>query len=475
MATHAGVKNSPTAALGMFASQLRGERLPKKVEFRLGELFLDYFRVASIGEAMPWSLWARAYETRLGGSGRSGILFSRRRTNPVQASFLNATYAGSSDSDDTHVGSMLHPGAIVFSAALAVAAEVGSSGAEFLSAVAVGYETMIRIGLAIQPTHFHRGFQSTATCGGFGAATAAATLLFKQPEIAQRVSESIGIVASFAGGLTQFYQSGSTIKRIHAAHATESGVAAALLAFQGFSGPIDILEGSNGFARAYADEANLNLITDGLGIDCRVLEVMVKTHSCSARVQSAVEAIFELGSHNDIGPDDIEHICVGVPSVIVGRLTLPHPVDVQAAQMSMPFSVALAVSKIREAPSGVTLDVTDYENGLANPALRAIEDRIDWNVDSDVEAATTIESVAAKVVIRLRSGSQISKFVVAPKGSPSQPISHDMCVKRFQNELGKRLPRQTCNRVVELVGGLAALESVEPIVSLLVGNEESAL
>ena len=72
---------------------------------------------------------------------------------------------------------MLHPGSIVFSAALAVCGNA-SSGADFLAAVAAGYEAMIRIGLSIQPTHFRRGFQSTATCGGFGAAVAASRLLF---------------------------------------------------------------------------------------------------------------------------------------------------------------------------------------------------------------------------------------------------------------------------------------------------------
>jgi hypothetical protein len=98
-------------------------------------------------------------------------LFGGRPLDPVGAAFLNSVYSGSIDADDTHVGSMLHPGAIVFSAALAVC--TNASGAEYLAAVAAGYEAMICIGLSIQPTHFRRGFQSTATCGGFGAAVAA--------------------------------------------------------------------------------------------------------------------------------------------------------------------------------------------------------------------------------------------------------------------------------------------------------------
>src|SRR5579863_9063713 len=188
MATNEFVE-SPTAAVGLFAAELQGKRLPRDVEIKLGELFLDYLRVASIGARMPWSGWARAYQARLGGRGRSNVLYSRQKMNPVQASFLNATYAGSIDSDDTHIGSMLHPGAIVFSAALAIATDIGASGSRFLAAVAAGYEVMIRIALAIQPSHFQRGFQSTSTCGGFGAATAAAILLHMEQNLERRVVE----------------------------------------------------------------------------------------------------------------------------------------------------------------------------------------------------------------------------------------------------------------------------------------------
>ena len=279
-----------TKVLADFAAQLHCEDLPADVVVLLGDLLLDYLRVASIGADMPWSAWSRDYMRALKRKGSAAVLFGNSAMDPVSASFLNTVYAGSIDADDTHVGSMLHPGAIVFSAALAVCAN--ASGGEFLAAVATGYEAMIRIGLSIQPTHFRRGFQSTATCGGFGAAVAASRLLFAdERDSGRRIAESIGLVASFSGGLTQFYQSGSTVKRIHAARAAENGVAAALLAAQGFSGPTDILEGSNGFARAYADAFAPDIITDALGHDYLISDVTVKGHACSARVQAAVEGV----------------------------------------------------------------------------------------------------------------------------------------------------------------------------------------
>lgn len=458
---------APTLTLAGFATGLRGKDLPSDVQASLGDLLLDYLRVASIGADMEWSGWARDYIGALGGEGRAGVLFDGKTRDPVRAAFLNCTYAGSIDADDTHVGSMLHPGSIVFSAAFAVAREVKVSGGEFLAAVAAGYEAMIRIGLSIQPTHFNRGFQSTATCGGFGAAVAASRLLFGA-DGERKIAESIGLVASFSGGLTQFYKSGSTVKRIHAARAAENGVAAALMARHGFGGPVDILEGGNGFARAYADASDFSIVTNDLGAEYLLREVTVKGHACSARVQAAVEGIVDLCRTHVITPDAVESVYVGIPSVIKGRLTIPHPIDVQAAQMSLPYSAALAVMLGAGSGDGFALSVKDFEKYLADNAVAALQDRTRCEVDPEVEAATTAEAVPARVTITLKSGEQHSDFVPAPKGSPSRPFTHADHVARFKRELSRRWPEARCESIIAMSGQLVELESIEPLIALFV-------
>src|SRR6185437_12816451 len=126
----------------------------------------------------------------------------------------------------------------------------------------------------VQPSHFKRGFQSTGTCDAFGTAAAAARLLFGNEP--RRVAEAMGIAGGTASGLAQFYYSGGSAKRIHAAHAAESGVAAALLAKEGYGGPTDIIEGQGGFARAYADGWNPAVIEDRLGTHFHLMDVLVK-------------------------------------------------------------------------------------------------------------------------------------------------------------------------------------------------------
>jgi 2-methylcitrate dehydratase PrpD len=458
---------SATRELAAFAASLEHERLPAQVTDRLGLLFLEYLRVASFGERMPWSRWASAMLAALGGRGESYVLFSPHPVDPVRAAFLNATFAGSLDADDTHVGAMLHPGAVVFSAALAVAQSLHAPGREVLAALAAGYEAMIRIALSLQPSHFQRGFQSTATCGSFGAAVAAARLIFRGADAAERIASTLGVAASFAGGLTQFFHSGSTVKRIHAAHAAQSGVEAALLVRHGFSGPADILEGDHGFARAYADSVDFTPLLQGLGGSFRLLEVTVKAHACSARVQSAVDGALTLCRQQRLAPEEISDIRIGIPGIILDRLTLADPPDVQAAQMSLPFSVAIAF--VRGDPS-LILGVAEYEWGIRNPAVRALAARVRCEVDPEVEAAMTAEAVPARISVRFTSGAERSIYVEAPPGSPSRAFSRHDHVARFCQALEPRLGAEGCARVVAAAADFALIPDTAWIGTALVGQ-----
>lgn len=456
-----------TTRIAEFAAGLNYTALPAPVRTALTVFLLDYLRVASLGQRMSWSTWATNLARELGGRENSTVLFSHDRTDPERATFVNATYAGSIDADDVHVGSMLHPGCIVISAALAIGEARHLRGDRILAAIAAGYENMIRIGLAIQPSHFKRGFQSTATCGGFGAATAAASLLFNGKDRATRIAETIGLVASFSGGLTQFYHSGSTVKRIHAAHAAGEGVHAALLAEAGFTGPTDILEGQDGFARAYADGHDFDKGLAGIGSTWRMLETAIKPHACSARVLSAIEATAALCSENQLTIADIKSVRVGIPKIIQGRLTANEPKDIQAAQMSLPFCMAMVIAQGKRLRTGFTLNVDDFEGMLAAPQVMAISRRIECVLDADAERVSTEQSVGAKVMLTLQSGETHERFIEAPQGSASRPFTMDDHVARFKQEMVKRFPAAQVDDLLAEVHGFAQAANPDRLMQLL--------
>jgi 2-methylcitrate dehydratase PrpD len=447
-----------TMALAQFAANLDAAKLTSEVRQKLGWLLLDHLRVCSIGARLPWSDWSRRYVGLVGKAGTSHVLFSPDTVNPQHATLLNVTFGSSFDADDTHVGAMLHPGVAAWSAALAVAEHTGASGAEVLAAVVAGYETTIRIGLAVQPSHFKRGFQSTGTCVGFGTAAAAGRLLFRGKNAARKIADALGLAGGYASGLAQFYYSGGSAKRIHAAHAAEGGVAAALLAAEGYSGPNDIIEGQGGFARAYADGWNPALIEDALGRRFHLMDVLVKSHAAAARVAAGIDAMLELRQQHTFAIGDIASMALGIPKIIQGRLTNPHPVDLQAAQMCLPFSVALA-AKIALAPGGMsTLGIEDFEAGLKDHSLHALEERTAIALDDEVEAASNELSTAARVTVTLRDGRTLSRFVPAPKGSPSQPFTGAEHEARFIQELSSRAPEKICSDIVAMSHNLDRLD-----------------
>lgn len=459
-----------TRCFAGFAAGLSYDDLPAQVREHLTIFMLDYLRVASLGQRMPWSAWATNLARELGGAGHSTVLFSTDRTDPERATFVNTTYSGSIDADDVHVGSMLHPGCIVISAALAIGEARHLRGDRILAAMAAGYEMMIRIGLSLQPSHFRRGFQSTATCGGFGSATAAASLLFTGNDRATRIAETLGLVASFSGGLTQFYHSGSTVKRIHAAHAAGEGIHAALLAEAGFSGPTDILEGQDGFARAYADGHDFNKGLDRLGIHWRLLETAIKPHASSARVLSAIEASAALCSEHQLTLADIQTIRVGIPKIIQGRLTSNEPKDIQAAQMSLPFCMAMVLSRGKALPPGFTMNVDDFEAALIDPQVMAISRRVECALDDDAERVSTEQSVGAKVTLTLRSGKTVERFIEAPKGSASRPFTLDDHIARFRQEMTKRFDAARIESLLQEVRNFAEARNPDRLMHLLAGS-----
>ena len=240
----------PTRALASFAAHLDPAALPAEVRAKLGWLLLDHLRVCSIGARLPWSDWARGYVGLVGKAGASHVLFAPNTLNPQHATFLNVTFGSSFDADDTHVGAMLHPGVAVWSAALATAEHASVSGPEVLAAVVAGYETIIRIGLAMQPGHFRRGFQSTGTCDVFGTAAAAGRLLFPGKDAEQRIAEAIGLAGGYSGGVAQFYYSGASAKRIQAAHAEREGGIEAVIPVQAMvDNTVGTMNGSSSTAR----------------------------------------------------------------------------------------------------------------------------------------------------------------------------------------------------------------------------------
>ncbi|MCE2474572.1 MAG: MmgE/PrpD family protein [Alphaproteobacteria bacterium] len=199
------------------------------------------------------------------------------------------------EADDLHRESVTHPGCVVVPAACALAGSTRADGRAFLTAVLKGFEAMCRIGAAVGPTHY-RTWHNTATCGPFGSAYAAGTLLGLEP---RAMVHALGNAGTQSAGLWEFIASGAMSKHLHAGRAAEAGVVAAELAAHGFTGAPSILEGSRGFFAAACPDADPEAVLRAPEVPWQLHRTSIKPWPSCRHTHPAIDAALELAPQVD--------------------------------------------------------------------------------------------------------------------------------------------------------------------------------
>src|SRR5579871_1558619 len=235
---------------------------------------LDWLGSALAGALEPPARMAQRVVAALGAS-REATVFAAGRASAAGAALANGVASHILELDDIHKGSTVHAAAPVISAALAVAEREHADGKAFLLAVAVGYEAALRVGEAVNPSHYYF-WHPTGTAATFGAAAAAGSLL-KLP--AAQMTDALGTAGTQAAGLWEFNADGAMSKHLHPGKAAMNGVLSADLARAGFTGASRILEGDRGFFAATSTGPDASRITDRLGTHWKIAENCYKLHS----------------------------------------------------------------------------------------------------------------------------------------------------------------------------------------------------
>jgi 2-methylcitrate dehydratase PrpD len=187
----------------------------------------------------------------LGGVGRASILGSQFGRDAATAALLNGGLMHGLEFDDTHTASIVHGSAVLAPAALAVAQEENASGADLLRAYILGWEVLVRVGLAAPGAFQARGFRVTSVAGALVAALQAAEILRLDED---RTVAALGIALSQASGVFEFLTNGSSVKSMHPGWAAHAGVVAARLAAAGLTGPETALDGRMGLFHQFASD-----------------------------------------------------------------------------------------------------------------------------------------------------------------------------------------------------------------------------
>jgi 2-methylcitrate dehydratase PrpD len=188
--------------------------------------------------------------------------------------------------DDVHRGAILHPGPVVWPAALSAARETGADMATLLDGAVRGYEAVIAIGATFDAWHYAH-WHNTATAGGFGGAAAAASIFGLG---AEETADALGHAGSLAGGLWRMRHESGMTKQLHVAQAALTGLWHARLARAGAGAPRHILEGEQGLYAATTREPRPLALGDGWRID----EVSFKPWGACRHAHPAIDVALEL-------------------------------------------------------------------------------------------------------------------------------------------------------------------------------------
>jgi 2-methylcitrate dehydratase PrpD len=389
---------------------------------RAKDCIIDAVATISYGAELPWSKMVIAYAQRYGAGGKSVILGAGGPpVHAPAAALANGALAHAFELDATTMpNSGSHPSATLFTSALAVAQERGLGGRELITAFVAGGEVMYRIGHATKHSNETRGFHAPGTTGPFGASVAVGRLLGFD---AGKMTNTLGIAGSLACGLLEFAHAGNgaMVKRLHLGRAAESGVLAASLAADGFTGPSSVLEGEYGFLRVFCNEWDLPALTHGLGTEFLTPSISMKRYACHMTAQNSIEATQDLRAEHKFTAADVVSIAIAGDDRMATRNNIPAPEDKMMAQYSVPFSVALSLYRDARDPRS-------YDDA-------AVRDHAILDLASRVKMTKAVgqgrQDATAAVTIKLKDGREVSRKVATFKGTPGRPLDQAELREKF--------------------------------------------
>ncbi len=401
---------------------------------QIRRLILDVFGVTLRGSALPLSLNMRDWARQFSQSGQAPVVASGFSTAPSVAAFVNATAAHSYELDDTHDASMSHPGSVVIATALAMAAGTSISQAKLFSAIAAGYETIARVGMAANASLVIKaGFHPTALFGPFGAATTAAIL---QEVDAPTLACAWGHVLSLTGGSMQFSDEtqGTEIKRLHAGYAAQNGILAAGMAFREISAPSRALDGKYGFLTMYGHDIRPKYLDFTLGDRLQIHEISMKPYSCCRLFHSIIDALEQATNGFSLDINKIVRLQIGGPAVLLEQHMLRRPTSVMAAQYSLPYA------------TGATLAYGPYrfdaygDKYHQDAAILGLVDKVECHRDLTIET-TYPEHMGASVEIYLNDGSTRQALVMDSKGTARFALTNEEILSKASSLVQEPYPQ----------------------------------
>ena len=455
--------NPHTHGMARFVAGLQYRAIPAEVRERIKLLILDALGCALYGAQLDWCRILRDVLSGIDKDDSCSVWGTGRRLSAPHAALANGTQVQGFELDDVHRAGVLHVGAVVLPALIAVAElrrDLG--GADFLAAAVAGYEIGPRVGLCMGPEHIGQGWHSGATVGVFSAAAGAARGLRLD---AARTVHALGIAGTQAAGLMAA-QYGAMVKRMHAGRASQSGLYGALLAEQGFTGIEDVFESEyGGFCTTFSrsqDRFDLAQLTAGLGEVWQTMGVALKFYACVGSNHTTLDALQAIRKKRPFDVDQVGRIVVHGSQATADHVGWKYePKSLTAAQLNLPFCVA---TLLLEGDCSVAQFAA---RAFADPQRIALADKVEVIADPAITARGARFRHMVRVEVHLRSGERLECVREAPRGSEHDFVRPSEITRKYEQLARHALPEARVTELRDAVLGLEELDDAARLADLM--------
>jgi 2-methylcitrate dehydratase PrpD len=472
-------------AIQSFAKQFvstRYEDLPKDVVDVTKKEVLDFFAAALAGQGFPAVKELVELVVDWGGKNESSLIHMKEKVPAPMAAQANAVMGHALDFDDVHDLAVMHPAVPVVPSCMAVAESRGRvSGREFITAAALGVDMICRLALASWPGYdptrpetrdlpfqaerVKNGWHFTTIMGFLATAGTAGKLLSLSEE--QLVS-AFGIAYHQCSGSHQGRDDGTHTKRLGPGFSARAGVASAMMAAKGITGPRNVLEGHMGLYRMYFQGGydRETLLAD-LGTRYEGVNVSIKPYPCCRGIHTNIDATLGVVKEHGVKPEDVKEVRVFVDGG--GYQMLCSPLEVKTkprtpvdAQFSILWGVATVLARGKVGIEHFT------EVAIKSPDILDMASKIKVVLDHSLDSSDKTPS--GKVEVETKSGKVYSNRVDYPLGSPERPMTFDDCSRKFiscASSSADRLADNQIERTLDLISRLEDLDDVGEVMRSL--------
>jgi 2-methylcitrate dehydratase PrpD len=348
------------------------------------------------------------------GPGQAGILGRSERFDIMNAAFINGISSHIFDYDDTHLKTIIHPAGPVVSAILAYSEYRPVSGKDFLNALVLGVETECRIGNAVYPDHYDRGWHITGTAGVFGAAAATGKLLGLSE---QQMVWALGLAASQPVGLRESF--GSMNKSFNPGRAAHNGMTAAILASKNYTSSDEMIEAKRGWANTISTKQDYREITEGLGTRYETALNTYKPFACGIVLHPAIDAAIQLRDQYKLTAAQVDHVDLRVNPLVLELTGKKTPQEGLEGKFSIYHAVAVAIVE------GAGGEKQFSNRAVRDPVIVALRGKVIPVIDPSVKP----EQVDLTIV--LKDGRKLHKYIEHAVGSAEVPLSDSRLEAKF--------------------------------------------